>query len=97
MVVGSDFPLAAPVHTLITVGNVEEKVLFVMLLRKKTRKYVSGILNIKPNTNNVCYSVLVCLRELYTNVQIKTSEIMANQGLVGFQNKTNVYFCHMPK
>lgn len=38
MVVGSDFPLAAPVHTLITVGNVEEKVLFVMLLIKRVRK-----------------------------------------------------------
>lgn len=32
MVVGSDFPLAVPIHTLITVGNVEEKVLFMMLL-----------------------------------------------------------------
>lgn len=31
---GSDFPLAAPINALITVGNVEEKVLFVMLLRK---------------------------------------------------------------
>lgn len=35
MVVGSDFPLAVPIHTLITVGNVEEKVLFMMLLRKR--------------------------------------------------------------
>lgn len=35
IVVGSDFPLAVPIHTLITVGNVEEKVLFMMLLRKK--------------------------------------------------------------
>lgn len=34
MVAGSDFPLAAPIHTLITVGNVEEKVLFVMLLEE---------------------------------------------------------------
>lgn len=31
---GSDFPLAAPINALITVGDVEEKVLFVMLLRK---------------------------------------------------------------
>lgn len=55
MVVGSDFPLAAPVHTLITVGNVEEKVLFVMLLRKNRKRHVSGILNIKPNNiSNVC-------------------------------------------
>lgn len=38
VVVGSDFPLAAPVHTLITVGNVEEKVLFMMLLRRRTTK-----------------------------------------------------------
>lgn len=34
LVVGSDFPLAAPIHTFITVGNVEEKILFMMLLRK---------------------------------------------------------------
>lgn len=32
MVVGSDFPLAVPIHALITVGNVEEKVLFMMFL-----------------------------------------------------------------
>lgn len=32
---GSDFPLAAAIHALITVGDVEEKVLFVMLLTKK--------------------------------------------------------------
>lgn len=32
VVAGSDFPLAVPIHTLITVGNVEEKVLFMMLL-----------------------------------------------------------------
>lgn len=38
MVAGSDFPLAAAVHALITVGNVEEKVLFVMLLRKRVRR-----------------------------------------------------------
>lgn len=46
MVVGSDFPLAVPIHTLITVGNVEEKVLFMMLLRKKRegKKDVSMIL-----------------------------------------------------
>lgn len=31
---GSDFPLAAPINALITVGDVEEKVLFVMLLRE---------------------------------------------------------------
>lgn len=41
---GSDFPLAAPIHTFITVGNVEEKVLFMMLLGQKIRKYVSVIL-----------------------------------------------------
>lgn len=35
---GSDFPLAVPIHALITVGNVEEKVLFMMLLRKNERK-----------------------------------------------------------
>lgn len=29
---GSDFPLAAPIDTFITVGNVEEKVLFMVLL-----------------------------------------------------------------
>lgn len=34
---GSDFPLAAPVHTLITVGNVEEKVLFMVLLRNRKK------------------------------------------------------------
>lgn len=34
----SDFPLAAPVHALITVGNVEEKVLFVMLLKKNKKR-----------------------------------------------------------
>lgn len=38
MVVGSDFPLAIPIHALITVGNVEEKVLFMMLLGKQVRK-----------------------------------------------------------
>lgn len=38
MVAGSDFPLAAPVHALITVGNVEEKVLFVMLLSHRVRR-----------------------------------------------------------
>lgn len=38
MLVGSDFPLAVPVHTLITVGNVEEKVLFMVFLRKTMRK-----------------------------------------------------------
>lgn len=37
---GSDFPLAAPIHTFITVGDVEEKVLFVMLLRKDRKKIV---------------------------------------------------------
>lgn len=31
---GSDFPLAVPVHTFITVGDVEEKVLFMMLLKE---------------------------------------------------------------
>lgn len=36
MMAGSDFPLAAPIHTLITVGNVEEKVLFVMLLVERS-------------------------------------------------------------
>lgn len=34
---GSDFPLAAPIDTFITVGNVEEKVLFVVLLRHKAK------------------------------------------------------------
>lgn len=34
---GSDFPLAVPIHTLITVRNVEEKVLFMMLLRNTAR------------------------------------------------------------
>lgn len=38
MVMGSDFPLAAPIHTFITVGDVEEKVLFMMLLRERVRK-----------------------------------------------------------
>lgn len=41
MLVGSDFPLAVPIHTLITVGNVEEKVLFMVLLRKITHKRMS--------------------------------------------------------
>lgn len=43
--VGSDFPLAVPIHTLITVGNVEEKVLFMMLLMggEKRKKNVSAI------------------------------------------------------
>lgn len=31
---GSEFPLAAPINALITVGDVEEKVLFVVLLRR---------------------------------------------------------------
>lgn len=31
-VVGSDFPLAFSVYALVTVGNIEEKVLFVVLL-----------------------------------------------------------------
>lgn len=39
---GSDFPLAAPIDTFITVGNVEEKVLFMVLLRHKA-KYVEVI------------------------------------------------------
>lgn len=34
--VGSDFPLAAPIDTFITVGNVEEKVLFMVLLGHKS-------------------------------------------------------------
>lgn len=34
---GSDFPLAAPIDTFITVGNVEEKVLFVVLLGHKAK------------------------------------------------------------
>lgn len=33
----SDFPLAVPIHTFITVGNVEEKVLFVMFLGKRIK------------------------------------------------------------
>lgn len=37
-VMGSDFPLAAPIHTFITVGDVEEKVLFMMLLRKREKR-----------------------------------------------------------
>lgn len=49
MVVGSDFPLAAPIHALITVGNVEEKVLFMMLLRKTVRKkdVINNIKNVE--------------------------------------------------
>lgn len=34
---GSDFPLAAPIDTFITVGNVEEKVLFMVLLGHKAK------------------------------------------------------------
>ena len=34
-VVGSDFPLAFSVYALVTVGNIEEKVLFVVLLKRK--------------------------------------------------------------
>lgn len=40
MGMGSNFPLAAPIHTFITVGDVEEKVLFMMLLRKTEKKIV---------------------------------------------------------
>lgn len=36
---GSDFPLAAAIHALVTVGDVEEKVLFMMLLTKKGGSY----------------------------------------------------------
>lgn len=32
---GSHFPLAVPIHALVAVGNVEEKVLFMVLLRKQ--------------------------------------------------------------
>jgi len=31
-VVGSDFPLASSIYALVTVGNIEEKVLFMVLL-----------------------------------------------------------------
>lgn len=54
--VGSDFPLAVPIHTLITVGNVEEKVLFMMLLmggEKRKNKLASPyIIDIALRRNN---------------------------------------------
>ena len=34
-VVGSDFPLASSIYALVTVGNIEEKVLFMVLLKRE--------------------------------------------------------------